>query len=70
MNHNKIMIIKWTKIVTALTTVLLWAVVLYNIFQSGGTFSDQAPKCIISTMLIFSVLTAIYKGLEFWEKQN
>ena len=61
-------IILWTKRVTALLTVIIWTVVLYRIFQGGGTFGDQAPQCIISTMLIFGILTGIHKGLELWEK--
>jgi hypothetical protein len=68
MKNNKKAIILWIKRVAALLTVIVWVAVLYNIFQSGGNFNDQAPQCIISTMLIFVVLTAVYKGLEYWEK--
>jgi len=67
-NRQKKTIILWTKRLTGVATIILWAVVLYNIFQSGGSFSDQAPKCIMSTMIIFGVLTTIYKGLEYWER--
>ena len=66
---EKKQIIFWGKRTAAILTLIVWAVVLYRIFQSGGTFSDQAPKCIISTMLIFGVLTGIYKGLEYWERE-
>jgi len=65
---QKKQIILWGKRLSALLTLIIWAVVLYTIFQSGGSFKDQAPQCILSTMLIFGVLTAIYKGLEYWEK--
>ena len=61
--------ILWGKRAAAILTLIVWAMVLYKIFQSGGTFGDQAPKCIYSTMLIFGVLTGIYKGLEYWERQ-
>ena len=67
--RQKKTIILWTKRFTAVATVILWATVLYTIFQSGGNFNDQAPKCIFSTMLIFGVLTGIHKGLEYWERQ-
>jgi len=67
-NRQKNIIIPWIKRITALLTLMVWATVLYKIFQSGGTFQDQAPQCIVSTMLIFGILTGVYKGLEFWEK--
>ncbi len=66
---EKKQIIFWGKRVAAALTLILWITVLYKIFQSGGSFNDQAPQCIFSTMLIFGVLTGIYKGLDFWEKQ-
>jgi len=66
--EQKKQIILWGKRVAALLTLILWAAVLYSIFQSGGSFKEQAPQCILSTMLIFGVLTAIYKALEYWEK--
>jgi len=66
---EKKQIILWGKRAAAILTLIVWVVVLYKIFQSGGNFNDQAPKCIFSTMLIFGVLTGIYKGLEYWERQ-
>ena len=69
MNNNKMTIIKWIKRIAGLVTVIVWISVLYSIFQAGGVFNEQAPKCIISTMIIFSILTAIFKGLEYWERQ-
>jgi len=65
---QKKQIILWGKRAAALLTLIVWVTVLYTIFQSGGSFKDQAPQCIISTMLIFGVLTTIYKGLEYWER--
>ncbi len=66
--EQKKQIILWGKRAAALLTLIVWATVLYTIFQNGGSFKDQAPQCIISTILIFGMLTAIYKGLEYWEK--
>jgi len=68
-NKNKTTIL-WLKRIVGFIFVGMWLVVMYNIFQSGGTFADQAPKCIISTMLIFGFLTVIYKGLEYLERQE
>ena len=65
---QKKQIILWGKRAAALLTLIVWAAVLYTIFQSGGNFKDQAPQCILSTMIIFGVLTAVYKGLEYWER--
>ncbi len=70
MNNRKKMIIIWTKRVTAIIATIVWVMVIYNIFQSGGEFNDQAPQCMFSTMLIFAMLTGVYKGLEYWEKNQ
>jgi len=70
MNKTKKTQILWLKRVIGFIFVGLWIVVLYQIFQSGGSFQDQAPKCIFSTMLIFGLLTVIYKGLEYLERQG
>lgn len=67
---NKNLIITWTKRLTASLAIGLWIITLYNIFKNGESFSDQAPLCIFSTMTIFGVLTAIYKGLEYWERSE
>jgi len=67
-NRQKKTIILWTKRLAGAATIIVWTVVLYKIFQSGGNFHSQAPQCIVSTMVIFGVLTAIYKGLEYWER--
>ncbi len=69
-NREKKILVLWGKRVTALLTLVVWATALYTIFQSGGSFRDQAPQCIVSTMLIFGVLTGVYKGLEFWERSQ
>jgi len=62
-------IVFWAKRGTIILTFIVWAVVWMKIFQGGGTFGDQAPQCIISTMLLFGLLTAIHKGLEYWEQR-
>ncbi len=67
-NKQKKTIILWTKRLAGAATIIVWAIVLYKIFQSGGDFQTQAPQCIMSTMIIFGVLTTIYKGLEYWER--
>ena len=70
MNKTKKTQILWLKRVIGSIFVGLWIVVLYQIFHSGGSFQDQAPKCIFSTMLIFGLLTVIHKGLEYLERQD
>jgi len=61
---------QWIKRGIALTAVAVWLALIVSIFQSGGTMADQAPKCIFTTMIVFGILTAIYKGLEQWEKDR
>lgn len=70
MNIEKNKTILWLKRLVGLLFITLWIVVLFNIFQDGGSMQDQAPKCIFSTMLIFGFLTIIFKGLEYWERSS
>ncbi len=60
-------IILWTKRLLGLLTFLVWGYVIFTISQSPAPFAEQAPYCMASTMLIFGVLTAVYKGLDYWE---
>ena len=70
MNKHKKMIIIWTKVATATIATIVWVMVIYNILQQEGGFSDQAPVCMFSTMFIFALLTGVYKGLGYWDKSN
>ena len=61
-------VIRWIKRSVAFTAVAVWLALMVTIFKSGGTMADQAPKCIFTTMIVFGMLTAIYRGIEQWEK--
>jgi len=63
-------LITWTKRLLGLIASLIWGYVIFTISQSPAPFIEQAPYCMVSTMLIFGILTAIYKGLEYWERQS
>jgi len=63
-------IIKWFKRIAALATVGVWLYVISDFLQDPAPFSELAPYCMGSTMLIFGLLTGIFKGLEYWEKQT
>jgi hypothetical protein len=54
----------------AFAAVAVWLALMVAIFKSGGTMADQAPKCIFTTMIVFGILTAVYKGIEQWERKN
>jgi len=60
----------WLKRLTVIAAVGIWLLLLLSIFRSGGGFSAQAPKCIFTTMIVFGILTAIYKGIEHLEKKE
>ncbi len=59
----------WIKRILGFTAVTLWITIIYTIPQSPAPFIEQAPYCIVSTMMIFGLLSMSYKGLEYWEKQ-
>lgn len=63
-------LIIWTKRALGLIAFLLWGYVIVTISQSPAPFIEQAPYCMGSTMLIFGILTAVYKGLDHWNLQN
>ena len=63
-------LITWTKRLLGVIAFLLWGYVIVMISQSPAPFIEQAPYCMGSTMLIFGVLTAVYKGLDHWSLQN
>jgi peptidoglycan/LPS O-acetylase OafA/YrhL len=63
-------LIIWTKRILGLITFLVWGYVVFTISQSPAPFAEQAPYCMGSTMLIFGILTGIYKGLDYWGLQH
>ncbi len=66
---TKLIILKWLKRLFALFTIVAWIVMLVLILGSGLPFAQQAPRCIIGTMIIFGILTISFKGIEYYEKQ-
>jgi hypothetical protein len=66
MNQNsKQTTIIWLKRVVGVAAIGTWAYVIMKISQSPAPFSEQAPYCMGSTMLIFGMLTMVHKGLDY-----
>ncbi len=65
-----LLLITWTKRLLGLIAFLVWGYVIFTISQSPAPFIQQAPYCMGSTMLIFGLLTALYKGLDYWTLQQ
>lgn len=65
-----VMLVTWIKRTLGLTAILIWGYVIFAISQSPAPFSEQAPYCMVSTMLIFGILSMLYKGLDYWSLQN
>ncbi len=59
--------ITWLKRISAAAAIAIWLYVLTIFINDPAPFSELAPYCMGSTMLIFGILTGIYKGLERWE---
>ena len=60
----------WIKRVVGFIAIGLWIFVIATIAKSPAPFMEQAPYCMVSTMLIFGILTAIHKGLDYWSLQK
>ncbi len=67
--EKTIILITWTKRILGIITFLAWGYIIFTISRSPVPFEEQVPYCMGSTMLIFGILTGIFKGLEYWEKQ-
>jgi len=62
-------LIKWLKRIAAFLTIAVWLYVMVIFIKDPAPFAELVPYCMGSTMLIFGVLTGIFKGLEYWEGQ-
>lgn len=60
----------WIKRALGVIAFFLWAAAILSIATSSAPFMEQAPYCMGSTMLIFGLLTAAYKGLDYWVSQQ
>ena len=61
--------IVWLKRILGITAIAVWIYVMATFLKDPAPFSELAPYCMGSTMLIFGILTALFKGLEYWETQ-
>ena len=68
--ETKLTFVLWTKRILGFTAAVLWISIIYKISQMSGPFIEQAPYCMGSTMLIFGLLTASHKGLDYWSLQQ
>jgi len=67
---QQITIITWTKRILGFIATGVWIYIIFTISQSPAPFREQAPYCMVSTMMIFGLLSMGFKGLEYWEKQS
>ncbi|HIQ27055.1 MAG TPA: hypothetical protein EYH42_00970 [Sulfurovum sp.] len=65
---QKTTIILWIKRIFGFTAISLWLVIIYSIAKSPVSFIEQASYCMISTMMLFGLLSMGLKGLEYWEE--
>ena len=67
--EQQLTMIIWLKRIAAALTIFIWGYVMVTFLKDPAPFNELAPYCMGSTMLIFGVLTGIFKGLEYWEEQ-
>jgi len=63
-------LIIWIKRALGFTAIILWISIIYTISKSAAPFMEQAPYCMVSTMIIFTLLSLSFKGLEYWERKQ
>ena len=66
--HNTL--ITWVKRILAIIATIAWLGIIFNIAQSHAPFSKQAPYCMGSTMIIFTILSMLYKGLDYLQVRD
>ena len=69
-NTQKITIILWLKRLIGFIAISLWMYIIYSISKSPAPFIEQAPYCMASTMITFGFMSLVFKGLEYWGKQD
>ena len=67
--EQQLTMIIWIKRIAAIATIAVWVTVMVTFLKDSAPFAELAPYCMGSTMLIFGVLTGVFKGLEYWEEQ-
>jgi peptidoglycan/LPS O-acetylase OafA/YrhL len=68
--EQKQTIIIWLKRFVGFIAISLWIYIIYSISKSPAPFMEQAPYCMISTMMTFGLMSMSFKGLEYWEKNS
>jgi len=67
---TKEQITTWAKRIVGIATAVVWISAIVIIYRSFDSFEEEAPYCIVSTMVIFGISSALFKGLEYWEREG
>jgi len=62
-------IILWLKRVAAIITIIVWGYLMAIFLKDPTPFAEPTPYYTGSALLIFAVLTGVFKGLEYWKQQ-
>ena len=62
--------INWAKRVLGVIAFFVWIYIIYSVMQTPAPFMEQAPYCMAGTMLVFGILTGIFKGLDYLSTQK
>jgi peptidoglycan/LPS O-acetylase OafA/YrhL len=68
--QTKQTLILWLKRILGFIAIGLWIYIIIGISKSSAPFVEQAPYCMVGTMLIFTALSAVHKGLDYWGLQK
>ncbi|SFV59510.1 hypothetical protein MNB_SV-6-1162 [hydrothermal vent metagenome] len=66
--ETKIKVANSVKIVLGVIGFIVWIDIILTIASSPAPFIEQAPYCMVSTMIISAILTGLFKGVEYWSK--
>lgn len=68
--QTKLQIIAWIKYTFNTIAIALWLYMIITIAQRPTPFIEQAPYCMLSTMVVFGVLSTIHKGIYHWSLRH
>jgi len=68
-NQSKKNIILWSKRLIATLFIGVWIAIMTKIATLKADFNQQATYCIVSTMVIFGILTALFELIRHYEEK-
>ena len=68
--NKKYYIILWIKRIVGIMTAIIWSYIIYLVYGLNIPLKEQLPYCMGSTIVLFTLVSLLFKGLEYWAKEK